>query len=75
MSLSDVVMFRATLAPDPTRGNKIDMEGYTRAYRQYFGSADQPNKPTRATFQAPVIVVPHLYVEIEVIAAGRCAKK
>jgi enamine deaminase RidA (YjgF/YER057c/UK114 family) len=71
-SLSDVVLFRGTLAPDPKRGNKIDMEGYTRAYKRYFGTAAQPNMPVRATYQG-IITVPGLLVEIEVIAAGHCA--
>lgn len=71
LSLSDVVLFRGTLVADAARGNKVDMAGYTRAYKRYFGSVDQPNKPARATYQGG-ITVPGLLVEIEVIAAGHC---
>jgi enamine deaminase RidA (YjgF/YER057c/UK114 family) len=74
MSLSDVVLFRGTLGPDPAHDNKIDMDGYSKSYRRHFGSPDQPNKPVRATYEGR-ITVPGLLVEIEVIAAGHCSAK
>ena len=38
------------------------------AYKQFFGTKEQPNKPVRATIQAAALVVPNALVEIEVVA-------
>jgi len=39
------------------------------AYRQFFGSAEQPNKPSRSAVQVAALAAPGALVEIEVIAA------
>lgn len=70
LDLSDLVMLRVTLAADPKRGDRIDFTGYTRAYQRYFGTAQQPHKPARATYEGK-LVIPNLLVEIEAIAATR----
>jgi enamine deaminase RidA (YjgF/YER057c/UK114 family) len=54
------------LVPDPATG-KIDFAGMNEAYKMYFGTKDQPNKPVRATIQAG-LVVPGALVEIEAVA-------
>ena len=38
------------------------------AYKQFFDTKEQPNKPVRATIQAAELVVPNALVEIEVVA-------
>jgi enamine deaminase RidA (YjgF/YER057c/UK114 family) len=43
------------------------MEGY----KQFFGTKEQPNKPSRSTMQVAALVAPGYLVEIEVIAAHK----
>ena len=40
------------------------------AYREFFGTAAQPNRPARSTMQVAGLVDPGWLVEIEVTAAG-----
>jgi enamine deaminase RidA (YjgF/YER057c/UK114 family) len=40
-----------------------------RAYRERFGTPEQPNKPARSTMQVAGLVDPGWLVEIEVTAA------
>jgi 2-iminobutanoate/2-iminopropanoate deaminase len=70
LGLSDIVMLRVTLVADPKMGDKVDFAGYTRVYQRYFGTAEQPHKPARATYEGK-LVIPNLLVEIEAIAATR----
>lgn len=66
LAMGDVVQLRVYLVPDPATG-KIDFAGMNDAYKMYFGSKEQPNKPVRATVQAG-LVVPGALVEIEAVA-------
>lgn len=68
-SLGDVVMMHVYLVGDPAKGGKMDFEGMMAGYKQFFGTAEQPNKPARTTVQVSALVNPNLLVEIEVIAA------
>jgi enamine deaminase RidA (YjgF/YER057c/UK114 family) len=38
-------------------------------YKQFFGTAEQPNKPSRSAVQVAALAAPGALVEIEVIAA------
>lgn len=67
LGLNDVVQMRVYLVPDPATG-KLDFAGIDDAYKQYFGTKEQPNKPVRATIQAGALLVPNALVEIEVVA-------
>ena len=49
--MGDIVMLRVYLVADPNKGNAPDREGMTAGYKQFFGAADQPNKPSRTTIQ------------------------
>jgi len=71
LSFADVVMMRVYLVGDPAKGGKMDFAGMMEAYKQYFGTADQPNKPARVTVQVASLVVPGMLVEIEVQAAAK----
>ncbi len=67
LGMGDIVQMRVYLVPDPATG-KLDFGGMNDAYKQYFGTKEQPNKPVRATIQAGALVVPGALVEIEVVA-------
>ena len=68
LTLGDVVMMHVYMAGDPEKGGKLDFAGLQAAYTQYFGTAEQPNKPARAAMQVAALAAPWALVEIEVIA-------
>lgn len=68
LDMSHVVMMRVYMAADPAMGNKLDFAGMNAAYAKYFGTATQPNKPARSTFQTAALVAAGALVEIEVQA-------
>ncbi len=67
MGLGDVVMMRVFLVAPA--GQRMDFAGMMKAYREYFGTPAQPNKPARSTMQVAGLVDPGWLVEIEVTAA------
>ncbi|MEC4593652.1 MULTISPECIES: RidA family protein [Nitrospirillum] len=69
LTLGDVVMMHVYLVGDPAHDGKMDFAGMMSGYTQFFGTADQPNKPARTTVQVAGLAAPGLMVEIEVIAA------
>jgi len=69
--MGDVVMMRVYLVGDPAKGGKMDFAGMMEGYSQFFGSADQPNKPARVTMQVAALVAPGMLAEIEVQAAKK----
>jgi enamine deaminase RidA (YjgF/YER057c/UK114 family) len=71
LSFSDVVMMRVYLVGDPAKGGKMDFDGMMAAYKQFFGTPEQPNKPARVTVQVASLVGPGMLVEIEVQAAAK----
>ena len=68
MGLGDIVMMRVFLVAPPGQA-RMDFAGMMTAYREYFGTAAQPNKPARSTLQASGLVDPGWLVEIEATAA------
>ena len=70
-SMADVVMMRVLLVGDPAKQGKMDFAGMMEAYRTYFGTAEQPNKPSRITSQVAGLVAGGMLVEIEVQAAKK----
>ena len=71
LTFADVVQGRVYLAADPYNGGKMDYAGMNAAWMKVFGSADQPNKPARATVQVANLVVPGALVEIELVAVKK----
>lgn len=69
LGMGNVVMMRVYMAADPAMGNKLDFAGMNAAYAKFFGTAAQPNKPARSTFQVAALVAAGALVEIEVQAA------
>lgn len=68
-TLSDVVMMRVLLVGDPAKDGKMDFAGMMEGYKTFFGTAEQPNKPSRITSQVTALVADGMLVEIEVQAA------
>lgn len=68
LALDDVVMMRVFLVAPPGQ-SRMDFAGMMSAYREFFGTADQPNRPARSTMQVSGLVDPGWLVEIEVTAA------
>jgi enamine deaminase RidA (YjgF/YER057c/UK114 family) len=73
LGLGDVVMMRVFLAAPPGQA-RMDFAGMMSAYREFFGTAAQPNRPARSTMQVAGLVDPGWLVEIEVTAAARPAQ-
>ena len=61
----DIVMLRVYLVGDPAKDGKMDFAGMMAGYTQFFGTADQPNKPARTTVQISGLASPGSLVEIE----------
>ena len=70
LGLGDVVMMRVFLVAPPGQ-ERMDFAGMMSAYREFFGTAQQPNRPARSTMQVAGLVDPGWLVEIEVTAAAR----
>lgn len=70
-TMGDVVMMRVLLVGDPAKGGKMDFAGMMEAYKTLFGTAEQPNKPSRITSQVAGLVAGGMLVEIEVQAARK----
>lgn len=69
LTLGDVVMMHAYLSADPTTGHG-DFKGWTAAYTKYFGTAEQPNKPSRTSVTV-VLGNDATKIEIETIAVRK----
>ena len=70
-TMADVVMMRVLLVGDPAKGGKMDFMGMMEAYKTFFGTEAQPNKPSRVTSQVASLVADGMLVEIEVQAAKK----
>jgi enamine deaminase RidA (YjgF/YER057c/UK114 family) len=69
LGLGDVTMMNVYLAGDPAKEGKMDAAGMNEAYRLYFGTPAQPNKPARVTVQVAALGGPTTLVEISLQAA------
>lgn len=69
LGMGDIVKLTVFLVGDPALGGKMDRDGMTASYKMFFGTADQPNLPTRSTVQVAALGRPQTLVEIEAIAA------
>ncbi len=68
LDFKDVVSMRVYLAGDPVNSGKMDFAGMMKSYTRHFGTAEQPNRPTRATVQVAALAAPGYLVEIEGVA-------
>lgn len=69
LGLGDIVQMTAFLSGDPAKGGVMDLDGWNSAYRMYFGTAEQPNRPVRATVQVAHLVLDTGRIELMVVAA------
>jgi enamine deaminase RidA (YjgF/YER057c/UK114 family) len=69
LTMGDVVKMTIFLVGDPAKDNKMDFAGMMVGYKQFFGTAEQPNKPSRSAFQVGALAAPGALIEIEVVAA------
>jgi enamine deaminase RidA (YjgF/YER057c/UK114 family) len=69
LTMGDVVKMTIFLVGDPAKDNKMDFAGMMTGYKQFFGTAEQPNKPSRSAVQVAALAAPGALVEIEVVAA------
>jgi len=73
LDFKDIVSMRVYLAGDPapkdgSAPGKMDFAGMMKSYSRHFGTADQPNRPTRVTVQVAALALPNMLVEIECVA-------
>jgi len=71
LTLGDVIKLTVYLVGDPNNGGKLDFKGFSEAYAQFFGTAEQPNRVARTTVQVAALANPAFLVEIEATAAKR----
>lgn len=65
----DVVNVKVYLVGDPTKGGAMDFAGMNAAFKTFFGTPEQPHKPSRVTVQVAGLALPGSLVEIEMTAA------
>jgi enamine deaminase RidA (YjgF/YER057c/UK114 family) len=70
MTMSDVIKLSLFVAADPRTG-QMDFAGANEGFRQFFGTAENPETVARSTFQVAALVGPHYLIEIEAIAARK----
>lgn len=66
--MGDVVKLTLFVAADPRTG-AMDFAGVNEGFRQFFGTAENPQTVARSTFQVAGLVGPHYLIEIEAVAA------
>lgn len=71
VDFKDVVSMHVFLVGDPALDGKMDFGGMMKAYNRAFGTAEQPNRPVRATVQVAALAAPGFLVEIEVVAVKK----
>lgn len=68
-AMSDVIKMTAFVVGDPKLGGKMDFAGFNDGFKQFFGTADNPDTVARSTVQVAALAAPAFLVEIEVTAA------
>jgi enamine deaminase RidA (YjgF/YER057c/UK114 family) len=68
LTMKDVVKMQVFLVGDPAQGGKLDFAGMMESYKQFFGTAEQPNLPARSAMKVAGLANPGWLVEIEVTA-------
>src|SRR5918993_1865226 len=67
LGLNNIVFMRVYVAPD-TKTGKMDFQGWFDAYAKYFGTKENPVKPSRSTIGIAQLVSPDRFIEIEIVA-------
>jgi 2-iminobutanoate/2-iminopropanoate deaminase len=74
-TMADVIKLTAFVAGDPKLGGKMDFAGFNAGYREFFGTAENPNVVARSTVQVAALAGPNFLIEIEATAAKMPAKR
>ena len=69
LGMGDVVKMTVFLVGVPENGGRMDSAAMNEVFRTFFGTEEQPNRPTRSTIQVAALGRPTMFVEIEAIAA------
>ena len=68
-AMSDIVKLTVFVAGDPKLGGKMDFAGFNAGYKEFFGTAENPNLVARSTVQVAALAGPNFLIEIEATAA------
>jgi 2-iminobutanoate/2-iminopropanoate deaminase len=68
-AMSDIFKMTVFVTAAPGMDGKMDFAGFNAGYREFFGTAENPNKVARSTVQVAGLAGPHFLIEIEVTAA------
>jgi 2-iminobutanoate/2-iminopropanoate deaminase len=74
-TMKDVVKLQIFLVGDPRLAGRMDFAGLNAAYKQFFGTTENPNLVARTTMQIAGLANPFFLVEIEATAARVPPKK
>lgn len=69
-ALGDIVKLTAFLVGEYALDGRPDLDGFGRAYRRFFGTAEQPHLHARTRIQVASLMNPAWLVEIEAVAAA-----
>jgi len=69
MDMGDVVKMTVFLVGVPENNGRMDSAAMNEVFKTFFGTTEQPNRPTRSTIQVAALGRPTTFVEIEAIAA------
>jgi enamine deaminase RidA (YjgF/YER057c/UK114 family) len=69
LGMGDIVKMNVFLVGVPEREGRMDSPAMNEVFKTFFGTPEQPNKPTRSTVQVAALGRPTTLVEIEAIAA------
>lgn len=70
-SSGDVVSMTIYMLGDPANGGRMDFAGMMRSYGKFYGTAAQPNRPSRSTVQVAALAGAGALLEVEVTAAKK----
>ena len=70
LGFGDVIKATVFLVGDPAKGGEIDFAGLNSEWGKRFGTATQPNRPSRAAIHV-ALPTPGALVEIELVAAKK----
>lgn len=68
-AMSDIFKMTVFVTAAPGMDSKMDFAGFNAGYREFFGTAENPNKVARSTVQVAALAGPYFLIEIEVTAA------
>jgi enamine deaminase RidA (YjgF/YER057c/UK114 family) len=69
LGMGDIIKMNVFLVGVPEQGGHMDSPGMNEVFKTFFGTAEQPNKPTRTTVQVAALGRPTTFVEIEAVVA------